>query len=486
MTSHPLHAAALLAGVLAFPAAFAVAAEPEVGRADVANAFIRFERAYLDSGSTGDRLALVNREFDRLTRVIFFDRLDEALRRLEALSHALATSGPLDGPARVFLARVDPPVASRLANDRPLVTISSLDPVPAEDFTARVLLRAPDGSAAWQADRPAALDDEGRLALAITAPGSNDLPLGRLSIELAFPPDQPPVRIGSFAVVDRPLEEVRNEVELLLSGAERSGADRRDLAICRARAALLRDRAPANSIIHALADPAVLAREVADEARAISRGDHPYRLRPGDLWRTMELAGVAVPMRLYAPPGALAAGEPLPLVVALHGAGVDENMFMDGYGAGLIRALADDRGFLVATPLTYPFMSSVHNLEVLIDDLAIDYPVDRARVYMLGHSLGAIATCGFASAPRSPLAGAACLAGFRPLVGVESTPPMLVIAATLDPIFSVERMRSAVAAARAAGLPVESTEVPDQGHTLVVPATLPDAVGFLLRHRLER
>lgn len=486
MTHAPLIFAIVLSVASAAPDAPARQAAPEVGRADIAHAFLRFERAYLDSGSDGDRLAQLNREFDRLTQAIFFDRLDDALRRLEALSRALATSGPLDAPAPVLIARVEPPVVSHERNQRPTLTVASLDPMLTVPGLARIVLRAPDGAEAWTAPVPRAGPEPEPIGATLELPPARDLPLGRLSIEFIAPGAAPVERIGSVAVVSRPLSEVREEVIALLDGAEAEGsATGRDLGICRARAALLADDAPASSLVHTLGDPAALAEAVAAEARELARGQRPYKSRAGDLWRTIELRGLPVPMRLYAPPAVAGSTDPVPLVVALHGAGVDENMFMDAYGAGLIRTLADERGFLVAAPLTYPFMTSVDNLSTLIDDLALDYAIDRDRVYLIGHSLGAIAACGFVSADRPLVAAAACLAGFRPLVGEITPPPVLVIAAELDPIFPASRVRGAVEGARKSGLPVELVVVPNQGHTLVVPEALPRAVEFLLRHRLD-
>lgn len=41
---------------------------------------------------------------------------------------------------------------------------------------------------------------------------------------------------------------------------------------------------------------------------------------------------------------------PRPLLVVLHGAGGDENMFPEAYGAGIIKRIAEKHGLLVASP----------------------------------------------------------------------------------------------------------------------------------------
>ena len=51
----------------------------------------------------------------------------------------------------------------------------------------------------------------------------------------------------------------------------------------------------------------------------------------------------------YGPRGA-AKGKPLPLVIALHGAGGSENMFFDAYGNGKIVDLCRKRGWLLVAP----------------------------------------------------------------------------------------------------------------------------------------
>src|SRR5689334_484726 len=123
------------------------------------------------------------------------------------------------------------------------------------------------------------------------------------------------------------------------------------LASARARAGLLRSKPSPEVLAEFLLDRPKLATELDREIGALQRGDDPYAHRTGDLWRVVKLEKGELALRLYAPAQA-AKDARLPLVIALHGARGDENMFLDGYGLGKIRALADQHGFLLACPRT--------------------------------------------------------------------------------------------------------------------------------------
>jgi polyhydroxybutyrate depolymerase len=106
---------------------------------------------------------------------------------------------------------------------------------------------------------------------------------------------------------------------------------------------------------------------------------------------------------LHVPP-AYDAGQPLPLVLALHGGGGDgEDMISLTEG---LNHLADQQGFLVAYPegvekhwndgraienwrAHAEDIDDVGYLQALVEHIAQDYPVDRDRVYAMGISNGA-------------------------------------------------------------------------------------------------
>jgi len=200
--------------------------------------------------------------------------------------------------------------------------------------------------------------------------------------------------------------------------------------------------------------------------------------------RTLTIGSSApIPYRVHAPAGR-APGVRLPLIVALHGAGGDENMFLEAYGAGAIRGLADARGFIVATPLTMPMLRAPDALARLIDTVAAELPVDRARVYLLGHSLGAAAAWNLARLRPDLVAAVVCIAGVCgsvPAPAPPRVPPLLAVVGELDPLATPARVEALAAEARAAGRAAEFRVIPGYGHTLVVGAVLPDVIDWLLR-----
>jgi len=79
-------------------------------------------------------------------------------------------------------------------------------------------------------------------------------------------------------------------------------------------------------------------------------------------------------------------GQTLPLVLALHGAGGTENLFFDGYGDGALAKVCARRGWLMVAPRSG---FGIAPLPELIDELARTYPIDRQRIALVGHSMGA-------------------------------------------------------------------------------------------------
>jgi poly(3-hydroxybutyrate) depolymerase len=280
--------------------------------------------------------------------------------------------------------------------------------------------------------------------------------------------------MGVLRVVERLPSTLRAENDERLA---RVRADTPDLVQARASAAarnrLLVDRPSPWRSAEFLADPAGLAASLAGEIAALLRGENPYRRRVGDTWRSLVRRGARIPFRLYAPHRA-AGDEPLPLLIALHGAGGDENLFFEGYGLGLVTRLADELGFLVAAPHTVRFSTRPEVLDLLLETLSREYAVDPRRVLLLGHSLGALAA-GTAARARSGRVAALCLIAGRVLGPEAGLPPTLLVLGGLDPLFPAGRTSPQSA--------FEVRRYPRFGHTLVVGHALPDAVRWLLRHR---
>jgi predicted esterase len=189
-----------------------------------------------------------------------------------------------------------------------------------------------------------------------------------------------------------------------------------------------------------------------------------------------DAAGAATPYLLHVPERTAPQGG-WPVVVAVHGAGGDERMFFGGYGAGIIRELADAHGIAVVTPRA-PLPTDA--LVALVDALAARHPLDASRVALVGHSMGA-AIVGRAALERPErFRGVACIAGSCGSGGaVSAGPPVLMVAGALDPLFRVEMLAAQAESLRQAGRNVEFRALEDEGHTLVVGAALPAAMQWL-------
>ena len=190
-----------------------------------------------------------------------------------------------------------------------------------------------------------------------------------------------------------------------LATVDSSGVLLQALVSARARASLLVDMPSVDRSAEFLSDPARLAADVEREVSALERGKNPYAKLAGDHWRTVRGAnGAAVPFRLVASKAVASAKRPVPLLIVLHGAGGDENMFIDAYGAGITPRLARERGWLLVSPATTPVGASPVNFDVLLAQLKSEYAIDSSRVYVLGHSMGAGAAARLQS-QRQEIAG---------------------------------------------------------------------------------
>lgn len=148
---------------------------------------------------------------------------------------------------------------------------------------------------------------------------------------------------------------------------------------------------------------------------------------------------------------------PAPLLVMLHGyaasAAIEETYFQLGPEAAR-------RGYLYATPdgtfdsqtrrfwnatdaccnFDHRALDDVAYLDALIDNVASRYPVDRRRVFVLGHSNGAFLSHRYACDRADRVAGIVALAGMQWLDGARCRPsrrvPVLQVHGTMDEVIS--------------------------------------------------
>jgi predicted esterase len=234
-------------------------------------------------------------------------------------------------------------------------------------------------------------------------------------------------------------------------------------------------------------------------------GKDPFKGRTGDFERHYVLQGAneIMPYRVYVPKG-YAAAKATPLVIALHGLGQNEDSFFDSYSQ-LPPQLAEKHGFLMAAPLGYrpdgfygsPIMGvadaasrrkteySEKDVLEVVRLMKAAYNVDESRIYLMGHSMGAIGTWLLGSkypqlwAALVPFSGT----GSPTMAEAMKAVPQLVVHGDADNTVNVSGSRNMVAALKKAGADVTYIEVPGGSHTDMVVPNLPKAFEFMGRQQ---
>lgn len=479
---------------------------PSVTRADLAVAYQRIDRMVPGAALSPEETAAINKSFDQATLAFFQRKYDDALKQIDAQMVALA---PADAN-KDFLRRA---AALRLRMEPAVVVVDANTPVtlhveqvylpgePGEPIEGRIELRDAFGEVrasedfklrfeknrpvdfpmALRGDKATAgaakewLGEPGRYTIWIASDSLTRAQQGAVA--------RLPGPSGQFTVVVQSLDAVRDANAAKLEAITApSPALEQALASVKARNALLTDAPSSENTAQFVLDPIKLAKEIDREIAALEKGEDPFKARRGDYWRVLKTSSTEIPLRVYAPVS-LDLAQPVPLVVAFHGAGGDENMFMDAYGAGIIKQLADQHGFLLVSPLTYSFNGAGigASFDALLDAIGHDYTINPKRIYVLGHSMGGGATTALVVARGARIAAASPICGFRGLAAdAKDIPPMLVIAAEHDPLAQAKAVGDGAAAAKAAGFPVEYKLMPNYGHTLVIGEVLPEVVDWLL------
>jgi predicted esterase len=238
---------------------------------------------------------------------------------------------------------------------------------------------------------------------------------------------------------------------------------------------------------------------------AATSGTDPFKDRTGDFERHHLLAGAneVMPYRVYVPTG-YSASAPTPLVIALHGLGGTEDSFFDQYSRVPVQ-LAEKHGFLMAAPLGYrsdgfygsPILAgtdaaarrrteySEQDVLEVLRLMKAHYHVDDSRIYIMGHSMGAIGAWQLASTHAPTWAAVVAFAGTGApaLAAPMAAVPQFVVHGDDDPTVNVAGSRNMVAALKKAGADVVYVEVAGGGHSDVVVPNLPRAFEFMAGHR---
>jgi predicted esterase len=312
----------------------------------------------------------------------------------------------------------------------------------------------------------------GRFAAAIAAIDSG-------TVALTGQPIGPPPPPSSRVVSGRIASMWRDGYLKRLAKLDTTGPLAQAFVSARARASLLVDEPSRENSAEFRSDATVLARDLAREVGVLERERNPYVGQTWDAWRVFRGAnGTLIPFRIVAPSAAATSGAPVPVIIALHGAGGDENMFVDAYGDGVLAKMAMAANAILVTPATVPFMTTPEHFDSLMSVLRSEYRVNNARIYVIGHSMGAGAAARLAQLRPSQVTAVVCLAGGS-AVTVAKAPPMLFIGAALDPIAPVATLKAAAKASPTATY----EQLENEGHTLMVGNGVRRAVPWLLAHR---
>ena len=214
-------------------------------------------------------------------------------------------------------------------------------------------------------------------------------------------------------------------------------------------------------------------------------GKDPFIGRTGDFERHYVLpsAGEIMPYRVFVPK-TYDASKAVPLVVTLHGLGGNEDGFMDGYGRR-IPELAGQYGYIAVSPLGYRVdgfygfsygsdaasrrkqeLSEQDVMQVLAR-VRRDYRIDESRIYLMGHSMGAIGTWFLGAKYPDIWAALGTVAGVgnpQSMARMKHI-PQFVVHGDADPTVSVSGSRAMVAEMKNLAVDHVYIEVPGGNHT---------------------
>jgi predicted peptidase len=179
------------------------------------------------------------------------------------------------------------------------------------------------------------------------------------------------------------------------------------------------------------------------------------------------------PCRLLIPKG-LDPKKPVPLVVALHGAGGSENLYFEGYGNGRIVQECEKRGWLLVSPRS-GLLGGAPPVAEIVKVLAERYPIDPKRVFLVGHSMGAAQAVDLVQRHPGMFAAAACLGGGGRVRKVEAFADVPVYVGVGSRDFAL-RGAKALHKSLTDGGAKRATfqEYPDLEHLVIVREALPD------------
>jgi predicted esterase len=193
-------------------------------------------------------------------------------------------------------------------------------------------------------------------------------------------------------------------------------------------------------------------------------------------------------------PSIASPSSPAPLVVALHGSGRNGLSLVEKW-----KDLATREGVIVVGPdaqdssqWSVPQDGPVF-LRDLIEHLKANHPINPRRVYLFGHSAGAVFSLYMSLieseyfAATAIHAGAFNAQGAKPIELAKRKIPLAIWVGANDQFFPLTTVRATRDALRAADFPVQLTEIPGHDHNYYgrAPEINRQAWEFLRKHELS-
>jgi pimeloyl-ACP methyl ester carboxylesterase len=192
--------------------------------------------------------------------------------------------------------------------------------------------------------------------------------------------------------------------------------------------------------------------------------------KTGQFWLRLPTSGGPLPARLLAP-DSVKDKKPLPLVIAMHGLAGSENLFFEAFGVGTTVKLCRERGWLLVAPHNRPLGS--YSTDDVVNEVAKLYPVDRSKVFVIGHSLGAKQAMNAVLQSPGRIAAVAALAGGNVKIKSPITNTSFFIGVGTNDIASLSSRGLRDNLRKAGVKTVEYREYPDVDHFVVVREALP-------------
>ena len=337
---------------------------------------------------------------------------------------------------------------------------------------ARLRLLILDGAGETLAERPSDWAEATGTIQWQTVP----LPEGDLTLVIERLSDDPPIEIARIGLSR--VERLRQRLETLEAtrGAWPEEAPPTSRATVAAILAMLEGLAasrgqetdfPAARMLHFAESLAAAGAAPATTIAAAARD--------ADLWLTLSDGRGEVPVRLRAPADATG---PLPVLFLHHGAGGSENMFFDTCGAGRAATLGVERGWLVVAPRQGLFGLAL-DVEGMLDILEDSFDIDRSRVFLIGHSMGAGQVAKQVGLHPEAVAAAVALGGGAAAPAGEKAKQVSWFVAAGAADFGRPGAAALAKRLEAAGATVDFREYPDVEHMVIVQAALDDVFRFL-------